>query len=67
MGNDKSFLKAYQCEGEAACGLGGVYQNMGEYEKALEYHQMDLQIAETTENTACQCEYINRLNVIIWA
>ena len=44
-------------EGDAACGLGGVYQQMGEYEKALQFHQLDLQVAEITSNPTCQCEY----------
>ncbi len=44
-------------EGDAACGLGGVYQQMGEYEKALQYHQLDLQLAEVTANPVCQCEF----------
>ncbi len=43
-------------EGDAACGLGGVYQQMGEYEKALQFHQLDLQVAEMTSNPTCQCE-----------
>ena len=45
-------------EGDAACGLGGVYQQMGEYEKALQYHQLDLQLAEMTSNPVCQCKYL---------
>ena len=45
-------------EGDAACGLGGVYQQMGEYEKALQYHQLDLQLAEMTSNPVCQCKFV---------
>ena len=48
-------------EGDAACGLGGVYQQMGEYEKALQYHQLDLQLAEMTSNPVCQCKYLQCL------
>ena len=48
-------------EGDAACGLGGVYQQMGEYEKALQYHQLDLQLAEMTCNPVCQCKYLQYL------
>lgn len=33
-------------EADAACGLGQVYQQMGEYATALKYHQVDLDIAE---------------------
>ena len=43
-------------EGEAVCGLGGVYQHMGEFDKALEHHQLDLQIALGTGSAICQCE-----------
>ena len=33
-------------EADAACGLGAVYQQMGEYSTALRYHQADLDTAE---------------------
>lgn len=43
-----------QAEAEAASGLGSVYQNMGEYSAALQYHQLDLRIAEEIVNPAVQ-------------
>ena len=54
----RTFIHVYILlgEGDAACGLGGVYQQMGEYEKALQYHQLDLQLAEMTSNPVCQCK-----------
>jgi hypothetical protein len=33
-------------EADSICGLGTVYQQMGEYSTALRYHQNDLDIAE---------------------
>lgn len=33
-------------EGDACCGLGGVYQQMGEYDRAVNFHQKDLKIAQ---------------------
>lgn len=39
-------LKDRVAEADAACGLGQVYQQMGEYATALKYHQVDLDIAE---------------------
>lgn len=33
-------------EADSACGLGNVYQQMGEYSNALRYHQADLDLAE---------------------
>ena len=33
-------------EADSICGLGTVYQQMGEYTTALRYHQNDLDIAE---------------------
>lgn len=43
-----------QSEGEAACGLGTVYQQMCEYSTALRYHQLDLKIAGELTNPAEQ-------------
>jgi tetratricopeptide (TPR) repeat protein len=39
-------LKDKVAEADAACGLGAVYQQMGEYSTALRYHQADLDTAE---------------------
>jgi tetratricopeptide (TPR) repeat protein len=50
-------LGARVAEGEAVCGLGGVYQQMGEYEQALEYHQLDLELAISSGDLSCQCKY----------
>lgn len=33
-------------ESDACCGLGGVYQQMGEYERAIDFHKKDLRIAQ---------------------
>lgn len=33
-------------EADAISGLGSVYQQMGEYTTALQYHQNDLKISE---------------------
>ena len=33
-------------ESDACCGLGGVYQQMGDYERAINFHKKDLQIAQ---------------------
>lgn len=41
-------------EADAACGLGQVYQQMGEYSTALRYHQADLDIAEELGLAAIQ-------------
>lgn len=43
-----------QAEAEAACGLGTVYQQMSEYSAALQYHQLDLRIAEEIISPAAQ-------------
>ncbi|KAH8041936.1 hypothetical protein HPB51_019677 [Rhipicephalus microplus] len=40
--------------GDAACGMGAVYQAMGDYDQALHWHQIDLEIAEETNNMAAQ-------------
>lgn len=40
-------------EGDACCGLGGVYQQMGEYERAIEFHQKDLKTAQVGHKTPC--------------
>ncbi|KAH7959204.1 hypothetical protein HPB49_009173 [Dermacentor silvarum] len=40
--------------GDAACGMGAVYQAMGAYDRALHWHQVDLEIAEETNNMAAQ-------------
>ena len=44
-------------ESDAACGLGGVFQQMADYDKALEYHALDLAMAQATENPHGQCEW----------
>ena len=38
-------LKDQYVEAAAACSLGCVYQAMGESERALEFHQLDLRCA----------------------
>ncbi|XP_050051955.2 tetratricopeptide repeat protein 28-like [Dermacentor andersoni] len=40
--------------GDAACGMGAVYQAMGAYDRALHWHQVDLEISEETNNMAAQ-------------
>ena len=41
-------------EAEAASGLGSVYQQMGEYSAALQYHQLDLKISEEILSPSAQ-------------
>ena len=41
-------------EAEAGCGLGSVYQAMCEYSTGLQYHQLDLKIAEEQSNLTAQ-------------
>lgn len=50
-------------EADAACGLGTVYQQMGDHQRALKYHQMDLDIAEETNNMASQGRAYGNLGV----
>lgn len=38
-------------ESDACCGLGGVYQQMGDYERAINFHKKDLQIAQVSTTT----------------
>ena len=48
-------------EAEASSGLGCVYQQMGEHTKALQYHTIDLQLAEETKNSTDQCRAYGNL------
>ena len=50
----KSFLfrETHDVDGEAraASGLAEVYLQMGEYDKAMRYHQMDYDISESKQD-----------------
>ena len=39
-------------EGDACCGLGGVYQQMGEYDRAIDFHKKDLKIAQVSSKNS---------------
>lgn len=49
--------------GDAACGMGAVYQAMGAYERALHWHQVDLEIAEESSNMAAQGRAYGNLGI----
>ncbi|CAN7987066.1 unnamed protein product, partial [Ixodes hexagonus] len=49
--------------GDAACGLGAVYQAMGSHDRALHWHQLDLEIAEEMQNMAAQGRAYGNLGV----
>ncbi|KAK8784950.1 hypothetical protein V5799_008675, partial [Amblyomma americanum] len=49
--------------GDAACGMGAVYQAMGAYDRALHWHQVDLEIAEETNNMAAQGRAYGNLGI----
>lgn len=57
-------LKDRLGEADAACGLGQVYQQMGEYSKALRYHQADLDIAEELGLAALQGRACGNLGTV---
>ena len=41
-------------KGDAACGLGGVYLLMEEYDKALTFHKLDLELAQRNDDRPSQ-------------
>lgn len=51
-------------EADAACGLGQVYQQMGEHATALRYHQMELDIAEELELLTLQSRACGNLGMV---
>nr|CAD7200729.1 unnamed protein product [Timema douglasi] len=57
-------LKDKVAEADAACGLGAVYQQMGEYSTALQYHQADLDTAEELGLAALQGRACGNLGTV---
>lgn len=51
-------------EADSICGLGNVYQQMGEYATALRYHQNDLDIAEQLEMPILQSRAYGNLGAV---
>lgn len=57
-------LKDQIGESDAACGLGQVYQQMGEYRTALRYHTADLETVEQLGLTALQARALGNLGSV---
>jgi len=50
-------------EASACCGLGTVYQQMGECHRAVDYHRRDLTLAAAAGDVAAQCRAYGNLGL----